>query len=341
MNMRKQNWALSGCVILTLVMGCSGPTKAAPPVVKQIGPPKVPPAVPARKDEPLNTTLRESAKNRIKEAFSSNDPHLRGNSVEAAQNVFGADSHDIVAAAIKDKAAFVRFSGVMAAGRMKFHDLHDDVLALAEDADPRVRIAVRYALHRMGDVHLSHDLEKIAEDPNPRVREDVAFVLGQLGEKSGIKILQYMTTDSDAGVRIQVADSMWRLGDQRGLDVLVAGTVSQFADDRMLCLMGLAGPKDRRVEEHLRGQLTDEYPEVALVAARAMGDIGLDDGYGVCLKYINSTDPRQRQLAATALGSIGRSDAQTILAPLLNDPDQRVRLAAATAILQLKAPGGR
>src|SRR5262245_55357148 len=184
MNRRRHNWALCGCVSLMLLTGCAGPSKAAPPVVKQIGPPKVPPAVPARKNEPLNTALRDSAKERIKDAFNSGDPRLRGNAVEAAQNTLGGDSHDMVAAAIKDKEGFGRFSGVMAAGRMKFTDLHDGVLELAEDRDPRVRIAVRYALHRMGDVHLSHDLEKMAQDPNPRVREDTAFVLGQLGEKS-------------------------------------------------------------------------------------------------------------------------------------------------------------
>jgi HEAT repeat protein len=148
-----------------------------------------------------------------------------------------------------------------------------------------------------------------------------------------------MTIDEDADVRIAVAEAMWRLGDERGLKVLVSGTVSNFADDRMLCILALAGPKDRRVDEHIRGKLTDDWTEVALVAARAMGDLGFDEGYGVAMNSIKSPDPRQRLLAAAALGAIGRSDAQNALATLLKDADQRVRIAAATALLDLKEPG--
>jgi HEAT repeat protein len=197
---------------------------------------------------------------------------------------------------------------------------------------------VRYALHRIGDTRLSHDLEKAAVDPNPRVREDTAFVLGMLGEKSALKILRQMASDPDSGVRIQVAEARWRLGDQGGLDILVAGTISQFVDERMLCIMGLAAPKDRRVADHIRGQLTDDYVEVSLVAARCMGELGYDEGYTIATSAIRSPDPRQRLLAAMALGAIGRSDAQNTLAPLMNDSDAKVRLAAATALLQLKQP---
>ena len=160
-----------------------------------------------------------------------------------------------------------------------------------------------------------------------------------LGEKSALKILRQMTSDTDAGVRIQVAESMWRLGDEAAREVLEAGTGSQFADDRKLCLLALAAPRDRRVSENLRGKLTDDYTEVALVAARAMGDIGFDDGYGVAMNSVRSTDPRQRLLAAMALGAIGRSDAQTTLATMLKDTDPRVRLGCATALLKLQERG--
>jgi len=344
MNAAKWGWSCCCCtIVIAMLAGCGGgarqPSAPATPPAKDFSQPKPPPAVPAAKVEVVNQALREAARNRINDSFATTDDRLRGNAIEAAQDVLGAEAHDMVETALKDKAAFVRFCGVMAAGKLQFYDLHDAILALANDQSPRVRVAVRYALHRIGDARLTHDLEKFARDPEPRVREDTAFVLGQLGEKSAIpKILGYMTNDPDPGVRIQVAESMWRLGDERALEVLVPGTVSRFADDRMFCLMAIVGPKDRRIEQHVRGQLTDEYEEVALVAARALGELGLDDGYGVALKYLNSTAPRQRTLAATALGAIGRIDAQTVLAPLLNDPDLNVRLAAATAILQLKPP---
>jgi HEAT repeat protein len=133
---------------------------------------------------------------------------------------------------------------------------------------------------------------------------------------------------------------MWRLGDEQGLAALVAGSVSKYPDDQVLCILALAAPRDTRVIEHIRGKLSDEpqnrgYVEIALAAARAMGELGSDEGYAVAARGARTVDPRQKTLAALAFGAIGRTDAQPYLAPLLRDPDPSVRLAAATAILEL------
>ena len=332
-----QRFYLIAMLGLALISGC-GPQQ--PGVKKDFKPPKPPPPVPVRKSVPLNPTLRDSAKAEIHTAFGSSDPVIRANAIEAVQNV-PDDAQPMITQGLQDQDELVRYASAMAAGKLKLIELHDQLRDMASDPEIKVQIGVRYALHRMGDMRLSHDLEKTARDPNPRVREDTVFVLGLLGEKSAIKILTPMLMDTDADVRIGVAEALWRLGDERGLDILVAGTVSKFADTRMLCIMGLAGPKDKRVIEHIRGKLTDEWDEVTLVAARAMGELGSDEGYGVAMKYLKDTDPRRRLLAAVALGAIGRSDAQSLLSPLLlKDPEQRVRIAAASAILQLKPPAG-
>jgi HEAT repeat protein len=266
--------AMLGILFFLAIGGCSGSHGQ-----KVIPLPKQPPAPPPRHDEALNEPLRELSKTEIREAFASNDPLIRANAVEAAQDTFTpAEAHEVVAKGLSDKDAIVRFAATMAAGKLQLRDLHDALWAMSSDDSPKVRIGVRYALHQLGDTRLSHDLEKTAQDPDPRVREDTAFVLGLLGDKSALKILQHMTVDPDPGVRIAVAEAMWRLGDEQGLEVLEAGSVSQFADDRMLSIMGLVGPKDRRVEEVVRARLTDDYTEIPLVAARAMGQLGLDDG---------------------------------------------------------------
>jgi HEAT repeat protein len=81
--------------------------------------------------------------------------------------------------------------------------------------------------------------------------------------------------------------------------------------------------------------LTDDYLEVSLVAARAAGMLGSDDGYGVVLLGAKSSDRIQRVLAGMAFGAIGRSDSQPMLRKLLGDSDADVRLVAAGAILQI------
>jgi HEAT repeat protein len=219
---------------------------------------------------------------------------------------------------------------------LRLAQARDALLICSDDADPSVRIGAKFALHRLGDTRQSHDLELTARDPSPRSRGDTALVLGLLGEPSGVRILRPMLYDTSPAVRLQAAESLWRLGDQRGLEALISASLSKFPDDQMLALLALAGPRDSRVLGHVQGELTNEYDEVSLIAARAAGMLGSDDGYGVALKGVRSTDPRQRLLAALAFGAIGRSDSQPQLGLLLRDPDQDVRIAAATALLQLK-----
>src|SRR6185437_2352065 len=113
-------------------------------------------------------------------------------------------------------------------------------------------------------------------------------------------------------------------------------TLSQYHDDEMIGYLGLAWPRNTTVRQHVRAGLTGDCTEVTLVAARAMGMLGSDEGYVIAQTAAESTDSRQRVLAALALGAIGRSDAQDVLRKLLSDRDAGVRIAAATAILELK-----
>lgn len=322
-----------------LAIGCAGDSKApkGPQALREMPLPPAPPVVTPSKSEPLDLELREAAKREVRTASLSAEAPIRANAIEAAQVGLGTESHPIIAKGLGDAEPAVRFAAAMGAGSLQLKDLHHQLVALADDPNPRVRVAARYALHRIGDKTRSHDLEKAARDANPRVRRDTAYVLGHLEEPSGAMLLRQMSTDLQTDVRFEVASSLWLLArDQWAVEMLVAGAVGKFADDQMICILALAGPKDRRVESHIRGKLTDPYTEVQLVAARALGDLGYDDGYTIAMNNVRSTDPRQRVLSAMALGSIGRRDAQSALGGLLKDTDARVRLAAAMALLQLK-----
>lgn len=340
--MRTQSIFILG-LIAVLMAGCASSSNPRAVESKDISAPKPPPIPPKPRPVPLDPALRAEARAAQIDAFNSPDDELRANAVESAQDTLGQGAHAIVEAGLRDSSYKVRFSACLAAGMLKMNDLHDAVLGAAFDNDPKVQLAGRFALHRMGDTHLSHDFEKAARDPNPRVREDVAFLLGLLGDKTALKLLNDLRRDDDVFVRATVAEAQWRLGDDAGLELLVGGVSSTNIQLRLLCMIGLAGPKDQRVAGNLQGQLTmdqtNDIPEVALVAARCLGDVGRDDGYQVAMNHIREADPRLRSLTALALGSIGRSDAQDALRPLLKDENPRVRLCAATAILQLKPPG--
>jgi HEAT repeat protein len=327
-------------LLIGLMAGCAGgPSRQGGVVDRQIPAPQEPPAPPPVRNEAIDPALQAAARSEIGAALASNNELIRMHAVEAAQNGLGASDPSIYLRGLKAPAATVRFASAMSIGHLKIAQAKDELLQMVNDPNIHVRIGVRYALHRLGDKRYSKDLEGTAKDPQWQVRSETARVLGLLGEPTAVRVLKPMLRDSEPSVRLQAADSLWRLGNEEGLRALVAASMSGYTDDQMLALLGLAGPKDRRVLGHLHAALTADYAEVRLVAARAMGMCGSDEGYAIAAEGVKSADPRQRVLAAVALGAIGRSDAQGYLATLLKDKDSPdVRLSAAQAILELKAP---
>jgi HEAT repeat protein len=288
---------------------------------------------------PLESALRDQAVDELQKAYHGTDPFLRANAVEGMQMTLGADARVEILSALDDPTSIVCFAACMACGELRLAEAGPKLQAIADGHDAHAEVAALYALHRLGNVRRSHRLEALARAADTGTRADVATVLGMLGEPSAMNILKVLGNDDDFAVRAAAWQAMWCLGNKQGLTNLVSLTVSQHPDDQIIGLLGIAAPKDRRVAGNLRGLLTSDYAEVSLAAARALGEIGMDDGYTVVMNYVNSPDARVRALAAFALGAIGRSDAQPKLAILLRDNDPHVRLAAAVAILRLKQPG--
>jgi HEAT repeat protein len=335
--MNRIAWMAAVSVTGAVLAGCASDNKRPSAVDRQIPAPKEAPAPPPVRVERLEPALQTAARAELDAALKSDEKFVRAHAIEAAQNALGAQAKAVYLGGLTDPRDSVRFASAIAVGRLQVADARAQLLQMVNDPNTTVGVAVRYALHRLGDATYTKDLESTARDPDWRVRANTAMVLGLLNESSAVKVLRPMQRDAEAAVRVQVAEALWRLGDIEGLRTLVSSSESGFADDQSIAVLGLAGPKDRRVMGHLRSSLTADYPEVCLVAARAMGMLGSDAGYAVAAEGARSKDPRQRLLAAQALGAIGRTDAQGILSDLLKDRESAdVRLSAAQAILQLK-----
>ncbi len=332
-------WIFAAVALCGLTLPACNENKGHTAVEREIPAPKEPPLPPPVRAERLDPVNQAAARKELETAIVSSDPIMRMHAIEAAQNGMGASSKALILARLKDAESPVRFAAAMAAGQLRLADARDELAGLINDSDPQVGLAVRYALHRLGDTRYTKDLQQSAKDPQPGIRANTAMILGMLGEPTGVRVLRPMLRDYEDAVRLQAAEALWRLGDEAGLKTLVSLSSSKFSDDQCVALLGLAGPRDRRVLGHIRAGLTAYHTEVQLVAARAAGMLGSDMGYTVAADAVKSTDPRQRHLAALALGAIGRSDAQGMLAELLKEREsQDVRLAAAQAILQLQNP---
>jgi HEAT repeat protein len=324
--------AALAAVLLCGTIGCGGPDLRG----RMPGPPPPPPRYPPARNVPLDPQLRTEAHRELESDFHSQNPEIRSHALESLRNSGGAASARDVLAALSDPAPEVRYGACLAAGELQLKDAHDTLLRLVDDGDAAVRVAARFALHRIGDFRHSHELEQLSRDPEARVRGTTAMVLGMIGEPSAIKLLEPMRHDPHPAVRQQAATALWQLGSPQGRDDLIGWEFSVYQDDRMIGLLGLAAPHNRDVIQHIRSQLVSEWPGVSLAAARGMGMLGSDEGYGVAQTGARSSDPRDRIQAALAFGAIGRSDAQEILRSLLQDSNPNVRIAAAEAILELK-----
>lgn len=326
-------------VLICFSAGCQQNKKAEGPDMRAgrvAGPSQQAPRYAAARNVPLDPALRAAAEKELRTDLQSNDPEIRAHALEALQKA-GSVSPAEVTAALADSDPLVRYSACLAAGQTTLKSAHDVLLRLADDDhDAAVRVAARYALHRIGDYRFSHDLETLSRDPQPQVRGSTAMVLGMIGDPSALKILAGMRTDRHPAVRQQASAAMWQLKSEQGMADLIAWSISHFPDDQMFGFLALAEPRNRTIIQHVRIGLVSEYPEVSLVAARAMGMLGSDEGYAIAVKGAASADPRHRLEASLAFGAIGRSDSQDALRKLLSDSDPNVRIAAAGAILQLK-----
>lgn len=326
------------CLGIGCLGGCGGAAgKPDPRTGRILPPPTLPPNYPPSKDVALDPQLHAAADQQLVKSLKDADPNVRGHALEALQEATGKEHAAQIIAALSDPEPLVRYAACFATGELRLADAHEQLLKLADDDhDAGVRVVSRFALHRIGDYRYSHDFEALSRDPQPSVRGTTAMCLGMLGDESALKILRPMRHDAYPPVRQQTAVSMWRLGSEQGMKDLIGWTLSPYQDDQKIALLGLAAPRNRLVIQHVRLALTDPVPEVALVAARAMGMLGCDEGYGVATLGLKNPDPRQRVLAAMAFGAIGRSDAQGLLRAALSDPEADVRIAAAQAILQLR-----
>ena len=341
-NMRLRSLCVLACVCGGgIPLGGCGPEPAGSgrrdsPIIRPMPKPRQAPPAPPRRDVPLDPALAAAARRQVDAALRHSDPIVRTQALETLRYSPGPDAERQVIAALADPQPGVRFAAAMMAGELRVAQARPALVRLAEDPDSVVAVAARFGLHKLGDHRLTHDLERFAVSDDPRVRRNVALVLGLLGERSALKILRVMRVDLDPLVRQQAIEAMWRLGDEDALKALVALTVSGYLDDQIIGLLALAAPGQQRVREHVRALLTTDYPQVNLVAARAMGMLGSDEGYRIAQDGAASRDPQQRFLGALALGAIGRSDAQDELRKLLGDAEPNVQLAAASAILQLQ-----
>jgi HEAT repeat protein len=173
-----------------------------------------------------------------------------------------------------------------------------------------ISMATHDGLHGGGERFVG-ELLGLLHSSDPTIRAAAATALGIIGDERAIGSLRAASEDLDSTVAAAAALARSRLGDESAPHEACA---------------------------RLSSQLREGDAEQRALAARALGALGLHDGYGPLVDALKDQEPTVREDAAEALGRLGDSHATEALAEVgFGDPVDGVRGAALGALARLVA----
>lgn len=280
------------------------------------------------------------------------NPVVRVEAVEALESCGLGSVLPWLRAAITDDHPAVRFAACVAVGRRGDHVATSSLRDRVYDEDASVQVAALFALHQLGHTEGTGRIPTYLVARNEvTVRRNTALLLGMFDAQTSIKVLARAMRDTDEGVRHHALEAMAKHGVHEAKQELAFMTSSGVGSQEVFAIAALAGTGDKTYVDTFRYKMKrGVHLETRLAAARALGDLGLDDGFELALQTIRrpvrvrrashdgagSQRLRTTQLSAAVLGVIGRLDALPSLSRLLKQSrDPRIQVSVAKAILDI------
>ena len=304
--------------------------------------------------------LERRALQRLQDSGNSGDVLLAMQAVETSVELRLPKAPKICIQLLSSPPAPLRFAGTLGLIELPTAEAEEPLKALLSDADESVRLAAIGALYKLGEKEHSQELISALGSADRKIRGVALTVLGRMGDKSAIGAIRpLLEGEPIESVRLQAAEALVLLGDQNALPKLQLWQYSTNYQERVFAvqLMGQVEPPPDFTADLLQA-LDDPNQLVQLQAARSLGRLEQQAGYGKALKYLDPSsgvkrsiaeqmgisyeDPQLqaeltkiRSAAALALGDIGRWEAAKHLGKTLDDRDAHVALAAAYSTLKL------
>lgn len=217
---------------------------------------------------------------------------------------------------------------------------------LVNDSDSEVRLAAVEGLWEDMSTSLVPVLIRLLqEDPSAEVRAAAAISLGRfamLGDLEEIEediaktvhdvLMTAYHSGDDVEVRRRALESVSCMG---GDDVVAAiEQAYQHPDERMTvsAVFAMGHSYDPRWQAIVQKELKNPRPEIRYEAARAAGELELEDALPILLDMIDTEDVEIRQVTIEALGKIGGKRALEALLNLVQSADEATKWAAVEAL---------
>lgn len=209
-----------------------------------------------------------------------------------------------------------------------------------EQSDRWVRLFAIEALGRIGDMRAVDVLFDMAYDASQDVRAKAIVALGEIPYTLALDALHHISSDDiiSRTDRQSALFELGRRGDARALDGLTDLLLDDpFVETRIYAAMILSDLNDPRAAAALLDALTDDTPEVASHALRALVRLGSDAVMHLIAVYPEAQSVERRLWIARTLGEIGTPAAVDALRGIASSRTEhaRVRAVAIDALRRL------
>jgi HEAT repeat protein len=165
-----------------------------------------------------------------------------------------------------------------------------------------------HQLAQIRDERALSGLVSALDDPQPVVRTYAALGLAEAGEPRHTERLAALLQDPDLGVRSSAAFALGKVGHPGAIDALSAALHASLDLDAHLCrqlVIALADLGGEAAVEPLFHALKSGFPQVRIVAAEHLGDVGTGQTVEQLKEYMQSDkDDAVRKSLMEAINTI-------------------------------------
>lgn len=228
-------------------------------------------------------------------------------------------------------------------------DFRHVFLMSLDDSDAQVRLSSIEGLYEdESRVLLNRLLDLLKSDPDERVREAAARALARFTylaqcDKLGSHAegLRSALIDSAGNekettdVRRRAIEALGNYNNDAQVQDLISKSYRKGGKQAESAVFAMGRTMDERWHQIVMDELESDHPAMRYEAARAAGEMTLQDALPFLVRMVEDTDTEVRLAAVWALGQIGGRPAAEAVAPLLKSKEPALREAAQDAINEM------
>ena len=230
-------------------------------------------------------------------------------------------------------------------------DFNDLFRVTMEDEDEQVRTLSIEGLWEDDKVTLIGPLVRtLQQDASMSARAAAAASLGRFMLLAELEELdrRYVTLIREAllevihnseehiEVRRRAVESIAYLGEDYVREIIAAAYDAPNESMRISAVFAMGRSADTTWSEIVRDELSSANPAMRYEAARACGELGLEEAIPTLIELVEDVDAEVQEAAIWALGQIGGDEARSVLRRCLRSDSEAIRDAARDALRELE-----